>query len=419
MNQNIERAQLLINQNRYEQAEGFLGLALADDPQDSDAHALMAICMIRDRDRLLEATREAEAAIHSDPENPFAYYAHCLVMQRRKQTEQAMTSIDRAIELNPVSAPFHGIRAGLFAESNRWQQCLESAEIGLEYDAENEQCAALRSHALERLGRVNEALAEAERATRQDPDSPYAHANRGWALLNKGDYREAQLAFREALRLDPGNEFARQGMISALNSNNFIFRNFYRFMIAMSRLDSRVQWGLIIGLWLGIRFLNSAVRDHEWLQPWVLPISICYLMFVMMSWIALPLFNAFLRFHPFGRHLLSTKEKWASNSIALALGIGVAGGLVCGYRGSWIGSLLAVVFAIYLTIPLSVPFNTSARWATIVASIIAAGFSLLFLAIVAMLMVDLGSVLFVQIYQFGILIYCFAGNYLISAQDRV
>ncbi|QDT10347.1 tetratricopeptide repeat protein [Planctomycetes bacterium K23_9] len=419
MNQHIERAQLLIQQDRFEQAEDSLRQALADDPQNGYAHSLLAICMMRDRDQLLAATQEAEQGIHCEPEFSFSYYAHSMVMQKRGQYDAAMQSVKRAIEIDPTDAAFHASQAGLFAHSDKWAECLEATETGLSFDPENQQCASLRSHALERLGRVTDALEEAERAARQDPDSPHAHSSRGWALLNKGDHRGAQQAFREALRLDPSDEFSRRGMISSLNSNNFLFRNFYRFMLMMSRLDQRTQWGLIIGLWIGIRVLGSLAQKHEWLGPWVLPISICYLLFVMMSWIANPLFNTFLRFHPFGKHLLSTKEKWASNSIAIAFGVGALGAAACLAQMDWIGAVLVFVFAIYLTIPLSVPFNTSAKWATQVAALIAGAFSLIYLGIVAGIVADFIKVQWIQIYQFGILIYCFAAQKLLSAEDRV
>ena len=418
LNQNIERALLLIQQNRCEQAEQFLGKALAEDPQDGYAHSLLAICMTRDRDRLLEATREAEAAIHADPDEAFSYYAHSMVMSKRGQNDQALQSIQRAIELNPTSADCHGKQAELYLDKKKWKACLQSAETGLQFDPENEVCAAYRSLALERVGNVTDALAEADRAIQQNPDSSYAHANRGWALLNKGEIKESQVSFREALRLDPSNEFARSGMVSALNSNNFIFRNFYRFMLKMSRLDSRVQWGLIIGLWLGIRMLGSIAAANPWLQPWVMPISIFYLLFVMMSWIAVPLFNAFLRFHPFGKHLLSTKEKWASNAILIAIGIGIITSIVCLAQGNLLAGFLAVVFSIYMTIPLSIPFNTSVQWATIVAGLIAGFFGLMFLAIEFALGMGY-TIALIPIYQFGILIYCFAGQALLKAEDRI
>ncbi|MGB7343684.1 MAG: tetratricopeptide repeat protein [Pirellulaceae bacterium] len=419
MNQHIERAQLLINQDRFEQAEQCLRQALADDPQEGYAHSLLAICMMRDRDKLLAATQEAEQGIHAEPDSSFSYYAHCLVMQKRGQEDLAIQSIERAIELDPTDAGFHGLRAGLHAIANQWQACLDAAETGLSFAPENQQCASLRSHALERLGRVTDALDEAERATRQDPDSPHAHASRGWALLNNGDHKQAQLAFREALRLDPSDEFARQGMVASLNSNNFVFRHFHRLILKLSRLDPRAQWGLIIGLWLGVRVLNSIAAQHAWLQPWVAPITIAYVLLVMMSWIANPLFNTFLRFHPFGKHLLSNKEKWASNVIAMAFGVGAMGSLMCMVRADWVGAFLCFLFAIYLTIPLSVPFNTDASWATKVASLIAVAFSGLFLSIVVFLVVFSALPKWTLIYQFGILLYCFGAQSLLRARERV
>ena len=170
-------------------------------------------------------------------------------------------------------------------------------------------CAGMRSLALERLGRTSDALQESERAVVRAPDSADAHSMRGWALLQKGRYKESQEAFREALRLEPTHEFARTGMIQALNSNNILFRMMFKFHSMASRLGSGSRWMLIIGLFVGMRLLRSFADANPAWKPYVLPITILYFAFCMLSWIADPLFNAFLRFHPFGKYLLSHQRE--------------------------------------------------------------------------------------------------------------
>lgn len=413
----VARAQLLLSQNRPRQAEEILRHALASDPGDGACHALLALCLLRDRERLAEATREAEQAVHLAPDQAYAHFVLALVLDRRNRDQAALEAIDRAIAIDPEDADYHGVRARLLGALSRWKDALAAAETGLSHDPAHGTCSAIRSTALERTGRLGDALGEADRAVRQDPDSSSAHASRGWALLARGDDREARVAFREALRLEPGNEFAREGMIQAINSGNVVFRGFYRAMLWVSRLDSRVQWALILGAWVGVRMLNSLAKAHPWLAPWVLPISIAYLLVAMMSWILMPVFNTMLRFHPFGRHLLNRDEIWASNLVAGALASGlVFGPLVWLLSGDPGRASLVVLFAVELTIPLAVVFGCEARWARATAAVVAAAFTLAYLAIVAACATGTPPGALVGLFGVGIVLYCFASRRLQSAK---
>ncbi len=415
----LQRAQLLIEQDRHQQAEQVLRQVLTGSPDDGRSHALLALCLMHDRERLAEATREAELAVHLAPDDASSHYIYALVMDRRNLKKAALAAVEQAIAIDPEGAAFHGVRAQLLGGLNRWKEALDAAETGLSHDPENQQCSALRSLALERTGRIEDALGEANRSISRDPDSSDAHASRGWALLNQGNYKEARIAFREALRLEPGSEFARHGMIQAINSGNIVFRLFYRFMLWMSRLDSRVQWGLILGLWFGMRLLNSLAKANPWLEPWVLPISITYLLFVMLTWILMPLFNTMLRFHPFGRHLLNRREIWASNLIAGSILSGiVTGGAAWLMQGEpWLG-LVLLLFAIQLTIPLAVAFNCEAEWARNVATLFAIGFVLLYLSIVVFCLNNIPPGPPAALFSLGLLLYCFFGQYLQSRKPR-
>ena len=424
MTQLLSRAHLLMAQQRYELAEEVLGQELAQDPNSAMAHSLLAICMLQDRDRIKDATREAEQGIHLAPDSAYSFFVHAQVMRQRNQFDEGLASIDRAIALEPDDPAFYAVRAAFLGQKNDWRACLEAAETGLQYDPDDEACRAFRSLSLERLGRVQDAVSEAQLAIRRDPDSATAHASLGWAHLQNGDYRQAQVAFREALRLEPSNEFARSGMVQALNSNSVIFRFFMSIFNWMSRLDNRVQWGLIIGLWLGIQFLDDIAAQFPWFSPYVLPLIMFYLLFVMMSWIATPLFNTFLRFHPFGKHLLTRKEKWASNltGAAILMGAGLFV-LTLLITGEVVFSLIPLLLSIYLTIPISVAFQTEPGWPSWVAAgclVLFAGLYLTFNATFFLPIAPKGFALSVmQIYQYGILGYCFFGNYLKNVSPRI
>ena len=57
----ITRAHLLIEQGRYDLAEKELKNALGEDINNSDAHALLALCYVRQK-RMEEALEEAKGS---------------------------------------------------------------------------------------------------------------------------------------------------------------------------------------------------------------------------------------------------------------------------------------------------------------------------------------------------------------------
>lgn len=415
----LTRARMLYTRGRYDMAEEAVRQALALSPDNAEAHSLLAMCLKNNRDRLKEATAEAERGIFLEPQSAFAHYCLAKVWDVRNDLHKAMQSIDRAISILPENSHYHATRASLFCQMEKWQETLDAAETGLANDPEDEQCAAMRAIALERMGRVKESLSQANEMVRQSPDSTWAHASRGWAFLQSGDHRQAQESFREAIRLDPSSEMARSGMMQAINQSNFIFRWFFRLLMAMSRLDSRVQFGLIIGMWLVIQVLNGLKRAHPPLEPWVLPITITYFVLVLMSWILFPLFNTFLRFHPFGKHLLSRKEKWASNFIAGTLGLSFAlAVIVAAIRREPSISLIPLILGLMMTLPISVVFQCEARKAIMIASLIAGLLGLLYMAITGLLLMGLVAPIILNTYLAGILLIGLGSPLLIRQSNR-
>lgn len=350
------RIQLLLSQNRFDMAERDLRMMLAEEPRDAVAHSLLALCLLHDTKRLDEASEQASQAVGLAPDDPFPHYALALCLLNRNRYAEAEASIGEALRLDPYDADAFSVLARSRLARQQYQSSLEAAEQGLAIDPEHIPCGNLRSISLERLGRGDEAIVSSSDTLRRDPDDPMAHAAHGFTLLNGGRYSEAQLAFREALRLDPENEMARLGMIDALNNRSLIFRVVHRFYVAMSRLNSKAAFGLILGAWLLIQVLGRLADTFPALGPLILPIILMYIGFVVLTWIANPLFNTFLRFHPFGQHLLDRSQRWASNLIAPCLTLAVFG-LIMGWATSGFElGVLASAYWIGMAIPIAATF---------------------------------------------------------------
>lgn len=372
MNPHLERALLLFQQGRHELAEKELRQVIASDPGESYPRSLLAMCL-SEREQFQEATEEARQAIALAPDVAFAHYALAHVLSDRNRFDEALVAVREAIQLDPYSAPCCALESQCLHNLKKWPEALAAAERGLEIDAEHVGCTNLRAMALVKLGRKAEAGKTIDAALAKQPESALTHANMGWTLLHQGDARKALEHFREALRLNPGHEWAQAGIVEALKARNVIYAIMLKYFLLMGRLSRGAQWGIIIGGYFVGRMLSQMADSNPGLAPWILPFRILYFSFVIMTWIAYPLFNLLLRMSRFGRLVLSREQivesNWIGALLAAAL-ISFAGMLYEGADSPWLVSL--VVFGLFV-MPLAGMFRCRGKfrkWATVLIGVL-------------------------------------------------
>jgi Tfp pilus assembly protein PilF len=373
MNTHLQRALMLLEQSRYEIAETELRKVFAEDPNDATAHALLAMCLA-EREKRSEAQREAELAIHLAPEESFVFYAHSVVLREANRFSEAQAAIEEALELDPYEPDYFAQLSQLHFDQRHWREALLAAEEGLELDPEDVTCTNLRAMALVRTGEKVGAEEALKTALKRDPEDAYSHANMGWSLIEQGRHEKAMEHFREALRLNPNLEWARAGIIEAMKARYFIYRAMLNWFLWMMKLSRRAQWGVILGGYFGFLFLRRVAIAHPNLSPWIIPLLVTYIAFVVMTWTASPLFNLVLRLNRFGRLALSKEQTRTSNWVGLC--VFGALGFVATYFATGVFDFLACALAVGLLIPVFANiYNCSPGWprATIVLSTIALG----------------------------------------------
>jgi tetratricopeptide (TPR) repeat protein len=421
MNVNLERALLLYEQSRHEQAEGELRQSLATEPHDAYAHALLGLCLAH-REKFEEATSEAQQAIHLAPDFPFAHFVQAHVLFDRNRFSEALTAINEAIRLNPEDADQYALLANIQLQEHRWREALSAAEQGLQFDPEHIGCTNLRAMAMVKLGRKAEAGRTIDTALSKNPDNALTHANQGWTLLEQGQPKKAAEHFREALRLDPQSEWARQGIIEALKAQNIIYALMLKYFLWMAKFGRKGQWGVILAGYLGNQILGAVARSNPELAPWILPLRILYVVFALMTWLAYPLFNLLLRLNKFGRLVLSRDQTVASNWFGLCLLLALAGLGGCAVRGfnsPWI--LVALVFGLLL-LPVSAVFKCAAGWPRHVMAALTGGIALLGLALLTLCFVQTdfsdSAAGLLSVFAISALASTWLGNVLISQRRK-
>ena len=327
--------------------------ALAADPQNATAHALLSLALGH-----LEQTREAveagRRAVALDPESSFTHYALGRALFEDEDAAGAERAAREALRLDPDAAGYM-LLAQTFIQRRRWQDAVTAATRGLEIDPEHTGCASLRARALLRLGRNEEVDAAVRDSLARDPEDADAHANRGWLLLRQSKPEQALESFREALRIDPTFAFARSGILEALKARKGVYRLFLRYSFWMGSLSTRARWFVIIGLFVMARIARAALRENPELLPILGPTLGLYFVFVLTTWIAGPLSNLLLRFDRFGRLVLHRHEVISSNLVAGCLALAVVGGVMLVITGmnAW---LVVAASSALLLIPIGGAF---------------------------------------------------------------
>lgn len=325
MNNHLARAQLLMQQRRYDMAEEQLHLALVDGTEAATAHALLALCLL-ERDKFDDAEREAGQSIHDAPDEAFGFYALASVQWKRRRLAEAQATIAEAIRHEPWNSMHFRVLAGIEADRYRWPEALAAAEQGLACDPDDVGCNNLRAMALVKLGRKDEAGQSIDVTLSRNPDDAVTHANQGWTLLHQRQPLDAMKHFREALRLEPNLEWARLGIVEAMKARFFLYRWLLTWFLWLTRFPPNVRLALALGLVFGQSVLSSLIQAIPALEPLAGPLALAYVVFVWMNWTAPALFNLVLRLDPFGRLVLNEQEKLESTLVGvcllLCLGVG-------------------------------------------------------------------------------------------------
>ncbi|MEM9675355.1 MAG: tetratricopeptide repeat protein [Bacteroidota bacterium] len=316
---NLQRASILLEQRRFNDAKSEIEQILSTDPTNAEALQILAGCYLG-LEKIEKAKEVVESAIQQDPTNYYSLYLMGFVQYKLAKYKQSLKYIDSAITFNPLFVEAYGVKSAAHYALAQFEEALTAANEGLAIQADNTLCLNQRAKALLKLGRTEENEETAQQALKNDPEDAHTHANMGYTQLELGKIEEAQVHFKEALRLEPTNEFARYGMLQTLKANSIFYRWWLKYVFWMQSLSPRSRWIVIIVAYLLFRFISSSKSA---LGSWEMVATLfvyAYFVFAISSWIIEPVSNIFLRFHPFGKYVLTEEEKQqANNTLALLL----------------------------------------------------------------------------------------------------
>lgn len=353
----------LFGQERFDLAEKEFRLALTAQPNSllrSHIHALLGWCLFQ-LNKPQEALAEAEQAIALSPDSPTGHYVLGLARAGLRHYPEALAAFEETIRLKPHDADAFGMKSTILHEQRQWRAALEAADQGLAIDPTHQICINVRAMCLRHLGQHRDAGAVIADALARDPNDALTHANMGWNYLENGDCQQAVHHFRESLRLEPNDEYARSGILEAIKSRNVVYRGLFYYYLWVSRLDQRVAWFFIFGMFILAQMLANVGKRNPELAPYTFPILMVYGAFVLSTWLGKPLFNFTLRFHPLGRYALSSSERWSSFCVGSVLMLALVMALVYMAVPADLFLISAIQLCL-LTVPVASVFECEAGW---------------------------------------------------------
>ncbi len=315
----VQRGLVLMEQGRFSDAANFFRQALAQNPRDAFALNRLAICQLQLPAEQGQALDTIHRALECEPNEPLNHAVKAYVLGARNRSREALDAARLAVTLDPDSVFALNAQAYAHCLLEQWADAERVARRALSLDADNSIAANHLAHALRLQNKMAENAGQIAGMLARDPEDAATHCNAGWAALQRGERRVAEQHFFEALRLDPEMEPARAGLLNAFRSRSPLYRAYLAYCFKMSRMGKNARWGVILGLYFGVKFARVFLKG-----PAGIAIGLLYLVFVLWVWVAKGVGNFILLFDRFARHALRRNEKIEAFFVGGSICLGIA-----------------------------------------------------------------------------------------------
>jgi tetratricopeptide (TPR) repeat protein len=329
----LEQVLELLDDGHSAEALSHLDLLLREEPYQGQLYALRALIRA-DLSRLDDAAEDTRVACEVAPGHPFVQYAAGAVALRQGAMLEAIDAAQRARAIAPGYGDATLLEARARAALGQWAQVRLLATAVAEQEPGNEEAALLVTIADEsgRDGLLDPVAWKS--LVERFPLSSVARTGSAWTRLVAGEARAARDEFEQALALDPSLPWAKEGLVLALKASNPVYALLLRFFLWFGKLPQRSRNFVLIGGVLGYNFLRRTAAAQPELKPFIVPVLVAYIAFLVLSWLADPLLNLLLMARPEGRRLLTADDRRGALLVGGCLGVAAALGAAAGLT-SW------------------------------------------------------------------------------------
>jgi tetratricopeptide (TPR) repeat protein len=284
----LRHALNLLNAGHHDQAIDVLTRALGEDPDNGDAHAILAFALVGKK-RLYAAEIEAGHALALESDNPFAHLAMASVSIASRKFTRAEEHLNAAKALAPESVHAHSLAASLY---RLWDKpALAQAEIerARTLDPDNPDVWAKSGRLAFDRGERDLARAQALAALEIDPEHVDALTLLGHCDLAAGRAEEARAHALWALQQDPSDSGAMTLFAAVKARRSWLLGLWWRFQTFVNAGSNRRAIVMLIGAYLLYRIVWTAMIQNN-MKDFASFTTIAWLVFCVYTWFAPTLF---------------------------------------------------------------------------------------------------------------------------------
>jgi Tfp pilus assembly protein PilF len=328
----LQRARLLRERRRFEDAIAALHESLASEPECFITYYELAVTRLLGGVDYRQGLRDIERALSISPDSAAAHSIRSAILHAMGRFQDALLAAGKAKRLDP-ELPY-----AWFCEGNallglgEFSSAETATRKALELDPDHPAAPNLLTAALRSQQRFGEAEQVARRHLERDPENAWTFANAGWTALEQGQRDKAENLFREALRLEPGVELARLGLRDAFKARSLFYRLHLRHVAFMRRGSEAIGWLVSIPMLVG--FLSVLVILAN-LHPVAVGLFVGCFLVIFGPFLANGVGHLLLVMDRFARHSLNRGEKLDG----LLVGVLLVGGMAVLILGTAVRSV--------------------------------------------------------------------------------
>jgi len=216
---NVNLGILLARQGKNEQAAKYLKAATqltpGANPDDSMAHAWLALGRVEESVNPQEAIAAYTEAAKFNPKNPEPHLAAASLLEKQGDLDVAGREFQMAAVLDPKSKPAVSGLADVYIKQKRYREAEAALRKLLAIDPGNSNAHIRLSHVLVEEGKTEEAALELQKGQSGSGGGPAA-LELGRSFMQVDKYREAEQQFRIAVTQLPKDAEAHYALGSVL-----------------------------------------------------------------------------------------------------------------------------------------------------------------------------------------------------------
>ena len=317
----LERAQLLLNQGRFQDAENILKDYLELNAEDRNGRVMFLACLIS-LGKKEESQLMAEQLLSQYPDDIEVLKLATENDMSHEHYQLAESRAQHLIGLAPfLHSGYHLLSRIKIAQRN-YDKALFYIEKALEIEPESVKSLNTKVM-LTGFLQKGKTQADIQQVLQLDPENPYTIANHALELLRNDDIGGALDRAKEALSIQPSNQIAKFAMSEALKSKFPPYKWFFKYKEKMAAMSEKGFWLFLIGIYFIYRILLSIARNNEAVAPFIFPIVGILVFLFISSWLFDPLMNLYLLLNPYGKYLLDQDDIKMAKFTGGSLGVGI------------------------------------------------------------------------------------------------